>query len=494
MLPKHAEVAIVGAGFSGLAMAAELRRRGRTDFVILEKADGVGGTWRHNTYPGCGCDVPSHLYSFAFAPNPTWTNTYSLQPEIRDYIEGVAKRSGLADRVITGCELVEASWTGTRWRLETSLGEMTADHLVAATGPLHEPALPDTPGLAAFAGRTFHSAAWDHAYDLTGRRVAVVGTGASAIQFVPQIQPQVASLHLFQRTPAWIVPKLARPLSHTEHRLYARLPAAQRAMRGLLYAGRELFALPLLHARWSGRIRSLAMRHLERAVPDPELRAKLTPDYAPGCKRILVSNDFYPAVCRPNVELLTTGLTEVREHSVVGADGQEREVDAIIFATGFHVTTTPIATRVRGRDRRSLAELWQGSPEAYRGTTVSGYPNFYLMLGPNTGLGHTSVVLMAEAQARYIAGGIDHASRLGALEPRPEVQAAWNRKLQARMRGTVWTEGGCASWYLDARGRNSTLWPGFATGYIAAVRRFDVDAYVSPAPRPAPDDAWRIAA
>jgi cation diffusion facilitator CzcD-associated flavoprotein CzcO len=323
---------------------------------------------------------------------------------------------------------------------------------------------------------------------VSGERVAVIGTGASAIQFVPQIQPKVAKLHLFQRTAPWIMPRRDRPLKRFEHALYRLVPPAQLAMRAGIYWARELFAIPMLRARLSKVIELAGRRHLAAQVPDPELRAKLTPDYAPGCKRILVSNDYLPSLTKPNVELVTDGITEVREHSVVAADGTEREVDTIILGTGFHVTDLPIAERVRGRDGRTLAQHWDGSLEAHRGTTVKGFPNLFFVLGPNTGLGHTSVVLMAEAQAGYIRQALEHVARSGAaaVEPRAEAQRAWNDEIERRSQGTVWLTGGCKSWYIDRNGRNSTLWPDHTFRFFSALRKFEPAEYATvPAAAPA---------
>ena len=492
MMEERTDVAIVGSGFSGLAMAARLKRSGREDFVILERAREVGGTWRDNTYPGCACDVPSHLYSFSFAPNPDWSSTFSPQPEIGAYLRRVADDEGLRPHVRFGCELEGADWdpAARRWRLQTSSGELSARVVVAAAGPLSEPRLPDVPGLRDFKGRVFHSASWDHDHDLSGERVAVVGTGASSIQFVPEIQPKVGSLHLFQRTAPWVLPRRARPLTRAERALYRRVPAAQRLMRKAIYWAREGFAIPILNARLSKHTRALGLAHLKRQVRDPELRRKVTPDYAPGCKRILISDDYYPALGRDNVEVLAEGVVEIREHSVVGADGAEREVDTIIFGTGFHVTDLPIAGRVRDGAGRSLAERWDGSLSALRGTTVAGYPNLFFLLGPNTGLGHNSVVYMAEAQVGYVLQALELADRSGAaaIEPTAEAERAWNDRVQRRMEGTVWTAGGCESWYIDSKGKNTTLWPDFSYRFRRELAELEPAEYrLLPAEAPAPE-------
>jgi cation diffusion facilitator CzcD-associated flavoprotein CzcO len=406
---RHHQTVIVGTGFSGLGMAIRLLKDGERDFVLLERAGEVGGTWRDNTYPGCRCDVPSHLYSFSFAPNPNWSSTFSPQPEILDYLRDVARRFGVMPHVRFHTELETAEWDegDALWRLETSQGPMSAEVLVLGQGPLSEPRLPDLPGLDRFEGSAFHSARWDHEHDLEGERVAVIGTGASAIQFVPEIQPRVGQMHVFQRTPPWVVPHPNRAMTAGERALYNRLPAAQLAMRAGVYWARESFVLQFRHRRFGRLVEGLALRHLRKQVPDPELREKLIPDYAMGCKRILPTDEWYPALTKPNVELVTDAIAEVRPHSVVTADGAEREVDTIIFGTGFHVTDIPVAEMVRGREGRTLADDWDGSPEAYKGAAVAGYPNLFFLVGPNTGLGHNSIVLTRASGRRVWAAMSD---------------------------------------------------------------------------------------
>ena len=494
---QDVRVAIVGSGFAGLGMAIRLREAGIEDFVVLEKADDVGGTWRDNSYPGCACDVPSHLYSFSFAPNPEWTSTFSPQPEIWDYLRGCAERYGVMAHIRFGHELLDAAWDedAQRWRLETSRGELTAQALVLGTGPLSAPSIPDLPGLERFEGTTFHSATWDHDHDLDGERVAVIGTGASAIQFVPQIQPRVGRLHLFQRTAPWIMPRPDRPLKGVGAAPVPRAAgrpscSCARASTGRARASSSASAT---RASCAGGQR-LALRHLHRQVRDPELRRKLTPTYRMGCKRVLISNDYLPALARENVEVVTDAIREVRPRSIVTADGTEREVDTIIFGTGFHVTDMPAAERVRGRDGRSLAEVWDGSPQAHLGTMVAGCPNLFFLVGPNTGLGHNSIVFMIESQCNYVLDALRLMQAGGAaeLEVRPEAQAAYNARIQEQMRGTVWTSGGCASWYLDAQGRNTTLWPTFTWPFRERTRRLDPAHYELRAPRAArePVAAW----
>jgi cation diffusion facilitator CzcD-associated flavoprotein CzcO len=483
----HTGIAIIGSGFGGLGTGIRLKREGIEDFLILERAGDVGGTWRDNSYPGCACDVESHLYSLSFAPNPDWTDRYSRQPEIWAYLQRCARDHGLLPHVRFDHDVRSAAWDdeARRWSIETSRGALTAELLVMATGPLSAPAVPDLPGVERFQGRVFHSARWDHSFDLAGRRVAVVGTGASAIQFVPRIQPLVERLHLFQRTPAWVLPRPDKPIRPWQRRLFRRLPLLQRMLRLGIYSYRELSVVLFRHPWLMRRVQRLARRNLETAIADPALRAKLTPRYTMGCKRVLLSSDYYPALARPNVELVTDGLAEVRQRSVVGGDGVERPVDAIILGTGFRVTDPPLSAHVRGRDGRTLREAWGGSPRALWGATVAGFPNFFMLLGPNTGLGHSSVVYMSEGQIDHVMGALRHMRRHGvaALEPRPEAQAAFVANVDALMRGTVWTAGGCSSWYLDRTGRNSTLWPDFSWRFRCRAARFRPEQYLMGASR-----------
>ncbi|MBM9505064.1 flavin-containing monooxygenase [Actinacidiphila acididurans] len=479
---EHVRVAVIGSGFGGLGAAARLRREGITDFVVLERADAIGGTWRDNRYPGCACDVPSYLYSFSFAPNPDWPRAFSGQEHIRAYLERVTDVFGLRPHVRFGAEVKEVRWEGDarRWRLTTTVGDLTADVVVSATGALSDPNIPDIPGLASFPGRVFHSARWDHDYDLRGKRVAMVGTGASAIQIVPSIQPQVKRLTVIQRTPPWVLPRVDRPIGAAERWLHAKVPATARARRGLLWLMREFQVGAFVRQpRLMKAAERIARSHLRRSVPDPQLRARLTPDYTIGCKRILLSNTYYPALAQPNTEVVTAALTEVRGSSVVTADGTEREVDAIVFGTGFHVTDMPISERVFGADGRSLAEHWRDGMAALRGCAVDGFPNLLFIVGPNTGLGNSSMILMIESSLNYMADYLRTLERMGAaaLDARPEAVTAWNEELQRRLARTVWNTGGCRSWYLDARGRNTTVWPGTTTEFRRATRQVNLSEY-----------------
>jgi cation diffusion facilitator CzcD-associated flavoprotein CzcO len=448
---------------------------------VLERGDDVGGTWHFNTYPGCACDVPSHLYSFSFAPNPEWTHTYSPQPEIGAYLRRCADEFGVRPHIELNTTVEFAEWDDERgrWLIDTNEGRLSARVLVAGMGPLAEPKYPDIPGLDSFKGAKFHSARWDHSHDLSGERVASIGTGASAIQLVPSIQPDVEKLHVFQRTPPWVFPHSNRPIKPFERRLYRAVPALQRLVRGGVYVAREAAVLGFVkRPRLMGLAERVAKAHMRKQISDPELLRKVTPDYTIGCKRILPSNRWYRALGKPNVELVTDGISEVREHSIVTADGVEREVDTIIFSTGFHVADMPVGKQVRGRDGRTLDEMWEGSPRAHRGSTVPGFPNMFMLLGPNTGLGHSSMVYMIESQIAYVLDALRTMDRSGAsaVEVRPEAVEAYNAAIEEQLDGTVWNTG-CASWYLDDTGRNATLWPDWTWRFRQRTARFDAGSY-----------------
>ncbi|MFF9481273.1 flavin-containing monooxygenase [Streptomyces sp. NPDC014733] len=480
---EHVRVAVIGSGFGGLGAAVRLRREGITDFVVLERAGSVGGTWRDNSYPGCACDVPSHLYSFSFAPNPRWPRNFSGQPHIRAYLEHVADTFGLRPHLRFHAEVESARWDGDalRWEIETARGPLTADVLVSATGPLSDPKIPDIPGLDGFPGKVFHSARWDHDYDLRGKRVAMIGTGASAIQIVPAIQPEVGRLSLFQRTPAWVLPRADRRITGLERWLHAKVPATRAARRGLLWGIRELQVSAFTkRPNELGLVETVGRAHMRLAVKDPALRAKLTPDYRIGCKRILLSNSYYPALTRPNVDVIAAGLREVDGATLIGSDGSRTEADAIVFGTGFHVTDMPIAARITGADGVTLAERWKDGMASLRGAGTDGFPNFLTLIGPNTGLGNSSMILMIESQLNYLADYLRQLDVLGggiALDARPEAVAAWSDEMQRRMQRTVWTTGGCDSWYLDANGRNTTAWPGTTAEFRRETRHVDLAEY-----------------
>ncbi|MEV6646335.1 NAD(P)/FAD-dependent oxidoreductase [Amycolatopsis sp. NPDC051371] len=468
-------VVIIGTGFSGLGMAIQLRKEGRDDFVILEKAHDVGGTWRDNSYPGCACDIPSHMYSFSFEQNPGWSRAYSPQPEIWRYMREVADKHDLRKFVRFGQEMTGARWDAdeNRWHVATRGGdEFVAGALVAGVGALHLPQIPELPGIENFAGPAFHSARWRHDVDLTGKKVAVIGTGASAVQFVPKIAPEVGELTLFQRTPPWIMPKADHEMSGRTRALFKAFPPAQRAYRNVLYWLLEARAIGFNGQSWVMKLgQRLAKRNIDRAITDPALRRKVTPDYTMGCKRVLISNDYYPALARDNVDVVTDGVKEVREHSVVDAAGVEHEADVIVYGTGFHVTDAFDDLEIVGRDGRNLGKEWATEGmRTHLGITVAGFPNLFFLLGPNTGLGHNSVVFMIEAQISYVAEAL-RLARGKAIEPKPEVQERFNTAIQRKLAKGIWTRGGCKSWYLDAKGVNRTIWPGFTWRYWLDTRK-----------------------
>lgn len=478
---RHVHVVVLGTGFSGLGMAIQLKKRGYNDFVVLEKASGLGGTWRDNTYPGCACDIPSNLYSFSFAQNPHWSRMYPPQHEIQEYLYHCAENFGILPYIRWKCELLDATWDQTKlcWYITTTQGKLTATILILGNGPLSEPSLPTIPGIESFKGMLFHSARWKHDTDLAGKRVAVIGTGASAIQFIPHIQPQVAHLTLFQRTPPWIVPRQDHPISVRQHTLFRMFPILQRLERIKLYWQHEITALGMIYQpKMLQTGMKIAQNHLLKQVPDPILRAKLTPQYMIGCKRILLSDDFYPALSRPNVAVVTEHIRAIQAQSIVTEDGQEHEVDTIICGTGFHVTDTQLPQRIYGKDGQSLIDSWRAGINAYLGTTVAGFPNLFLLIGPNTGLGHNSMVFMIESQLNYILDCLRLMKQrnLPAIEIQSQIQETFNLEIQRRMQGTVWTSG-CTSWYLDAAKRNTTIWPGFTFEFRQRTRHFDPQHY-----------------
>jgi cation diffusion facilitator CzcD-associated flavoprotein CzcO len=480
-MQNEVDIAIVGSGFSGLGMAIRLKQQGRDDFVVLERGDEVGGTWHYNTYPGCACDVPSHLYSFSFAPNPDWSQTYSPQPEIGAYLRRCADEFGVRPhvRLNTAVEFAEWDEEAGRWHIDTDRGRLTARLLVAGMGPLAEPKYPDIPGLESFEGAKFHSARWDHDHDLKGERVASIGTGASAIQLVPSIQPDVEKLHVFQRTAPWVFPHSNRPIRDWERTLYRRVPALQKLVRGAVYTMRETAVLGFVkYPPLMKLAERVAKRHMRKFITDAELLEKVTPGYTIGCKRILPSNKWYRALSKPNVDLVTDSITEVRPHSIVTADGTEREVDTIIFSTGFHVADMPVGKQVRGRGGQTLDEQWHGSPRAHLGSTMPGFPNLFILLGPNTGLGHSSMVYMIESQIAYVLDALRTMERAGAdtVEVKPETVESYNEAIDGQLDGTVWNTG-CASWYLDDTGRNATLWPDWTWRFRQRTARFDPAAH-----------------
>jgi cation diffusion facilitator CzcD-associated flavoprotein CzcO len=468
---------IVGAGASGIGAAIRLLRDGITSFVVLEKAASLGGTWRDNTYPGCACDVPSALYSYSFAPNPSWTRAFAGQEEIQEYLAGVASQYGVPGYTRFGVAMERASWSDEEqhWVIETSDGVVTARVLITGTGPWHEPLMPSVP--LSFDGPLFHSSRWDHSVDLRGKRVAVIGTGASAVQFVPAIQPLVSSLHLFQRTAQWVLPKPDHYVPSAERWVMRRFPAAQRALRAVEYAGMEALGVGFRHPRVMRQIQRVGAWHLGRAVRDPSLRAALTPSYTLGCKRLLLSNDYYPALAQGNVTVHPTGVEQVAGRAVHGTDGTVAEVDVVVLGTGFRILDLPLATKVFDASGRSLQDHWRGSPTAYRGTSVSGFPNLFNLLGPSLGTGHTSAFMILEAQLDHVMGALSVVRHGGSVDVLPSAQTAFNISVQEALASTVYETGGCASYYRDANGRNSFNWPWSTRRLRAEVGTFSPEDY-----------------
>jgi len=467
----------VGTGFGGIGMGIALKQAGYDDFIILDKEDDLGGTWRDNQYPGCACDVPSPLYSFSFELNPDWSRLFAPQREIWAYLRGCARKYGLEAHIRYGSVVEQMQWDEDerRWDVQTvehgELGSWRPRAVVSAAGALHLPAYPDIPGAERFAGTSFHSARWDQSCDLAGKRVAVIGTGASAIQFVPEIAKQAAQLTVFQRTPPWIHPRPDAPIPARMRTAFRKAPVAARALRDAIYLGLEARAMGFaISPKLMAPLEAVARRHLASQVTDPALRAQLTPDYTIGCKRILLSSDYYPALQRPNVSLVTEGITGITEAGVTTADGEEHKADVIIYATGFKAIESVTSLNVTGRDGRKLRAE---NLEAYRGITAAGFPNLFLLLGPNTALGHTSVVFMIETQIQHVLSCLRLIARdkADAIEVVESAQRRYNDALQRRLRRAVWSEGGCRSWYLDADGVNRTLWPGFTFEYWARTRR-----------------------
>jgi cation diffusion facilitator CzcD-associated flavoprotein CzcO len=476
--PTRTRVVIIGAGFGGIGLGIKLKQAGLSDFVILEKSDCVGGVWRQNNYPGAACDVPSHLYSFSFAPRADWPDRYASQADILDYLKTCARRHGLEPHIRLRAEVTEARWDGVaaRWIVRAGDAVFETQSLISATGQLSRPLRPHLPGIENFSGPAFHSAEWRHDYALAGKRVAVIGTGASAIQFIPAIAPQVEKLIVFQRSAAYVLPKPDRTYPRWQKLLFSRVPGALRLSRALIYLHHEITAFAFVDWPAALRVKLRAFRkHLQHGVKDPERQRRLLPHYRIGCKRILLSNDFYPAMDRPNVELVIEGIREVRPDAIVAMDGTEHKVDCIIFGTGFAATAFLEPIRIVGAGR-DLPQCWRDGAQAHLGITVAGFPNFFMLYGPNTNLAHNSIVYMIECQIRYVIACLErlHRDDVRTLEVRQEVQDRSNARLQARLKRTVWAKG-CTSWYQTAAGRNTNNWPGytFAFGWKTRAPRWD---------------------
>lgn len=485
--PVQTRALIIGTGFSGLGMAIALQRQ-NVEFVMLEKADEIGGTWRDNTYPGCACDIPAHMYSFSFEPKPDWRHMWSFQPEIQEYLLGVTQKYGLRRYIRFGSHVDRAHWDDVenRWHVFTEDGrEFVAQFVISGAGGLHIPLVPEFPGVDEFRGAAFHSAEWDHSVDITGKRVAVIGTGASAIQIVPEIVGDVAALHLYQRTPAWVMPRPNNPIPEWMRNMFATVPGTRALMRAGIYWIHEGVGFAMTRQPRLLKIGELlGKRNIRRSIKDPELRRKLTPDYRAGCKRILNSDTYYRGIADPKADVVTDRITRFTPTGIVTTDENgretERETDVVVFATGFHVTDSYTYVHIKGPGGEDLVDRWNREGiAALRGITVADMPNLFFLLGPNTALGHNSVVFMIESQIRYAAKAIAAVDQQGAeaLAPTREAQDRYNDELQGELAGTVWSTGGCRSWYLDEHGVNRTLWSGMTWQYWLATRRFDASEY-----------------
>lgn len=484
------ETAIVGAGFGGMGLAIKLQQAGHSDFHIFEKATDVGGVWRDNVYPGAACDVPSHLYSFSFEPNPHWSRSFGGQAEIHDYLQHCADKHRLWEKIRFNAEIEALVFdeNASLWTLHIAGGDrVRARAVVLAVGALNIPAYPGIAGLDKFEGKVMHTAEWDADYDLNGKRVGVIGTGASAIQVVPSIQPEVGELKLFQRTAPWVMPKHDGWISPRWRKRYERFPLLQKLHRTIQYWMFESVAPVMIKNNWMTRIAErLGHRYIRRMIKDPLLREKITPSYALGCKRVLLSDDYYPALTKANVDVVTEGIACIDEQGVVGRDGSRTELDVLILATGFKVPVAGAPFRIEGPDGRVLDDDWRGGSEAYLGMSVSGYPNLLYIMGPNTGPGNISVIFYIESQLRYILGYLAHLRKrnIATLDLKEQAQREFNKTIQEKMQRTTWTSG-CDSWYLTEDGKNTTLWPGYSWQYRMQSRDFDVSVYNSRRLKPA---------
>lgn len=483
MQPSPPTVAVIGSGFGGLGMAYYLKKAGIDALTIFEKGEDVGGTWRENTYPGAACDVPSHLYSFAFEPHYPWAYRYGKQDEILNYLRHVAERHDILRHVRFGKALTAADFDAARgvWRLVFADGSRhEANVLVSAVGQLHRPKIPKIPGAESFAGVSFHSARWQHDYDFSGKRVAVIGTGPSAVQFVPAIQPRVGAMQVYQRSPGWTIPKFDRKFTRFERVLLKYVPLLHDLDRRRIFWLFEFLSSALQRRARLNRpatfiFKTAARLLMNTQIKDPALRRKLTPDYAVGCKRVLLSNEWLPALVAPNVELVTDGIREITPSGVVADDGKLREVDAIVYGTGFEATGFLAPMRISGLNGQTLNERWQQGAEAYMGMTVSGFPNLFILYGPNTNLGAGSIIYMLEAQQKYVTQAVEllRRQRLRYIDVKPDVIGDYNAMLRRRNKEDSVYESGCRSWYITADGRNTVSWVGYMSEFGRRVRRLD---------------------
>jgi cation diffusion facilitator CzcD-associated flavoprotein CzcO len=480
---ERVDVAIIGSGFSGIGLAIQLKRSGEASFVVLEREQALGGTWRDNHYPGAACDVQSHLYSYSFKLNPEWSRVYARQPEILQYLRDSATSEGLDEHMRFNNEVLDAAWieSSNEWLITTTNGRYVARVLVSASGHLSDPKYPNIPGLDDFKGAKFHSARWDHDTSLEGKRVGVIGTGASAIQVIPEVARVAGKLTVFQRSAPYVVPRKDRAYSPGEKNMFARLPdTAKRLRRDLFWASEARYPQRRNIESFISRVEKVALDHLANQIEDPELRAKLTPDYSIGCKRVLISNEYFLTYLRDNVELETRGIARITENSVVMADGSEHELDALVVSTGFEASDLPISHRIHGLNGELLSHRWSRGEQAYACSTVNGFPNLFIMNGPNSGLGAGSIVFVIESQINYILGALDYLRQNGytRIEVSGDAEMDFVAMIDRKAQGTVWLDGGCKSWYVDERnGRLSVIWPDFMTRFRDNNGVFRPEAY-----------------
>lgn len=479
------EVAIIGAGFSGLGMAIHLSQGGETNFLVFEREEEIGGTWHTSRFPGAGCDIESNLYSFSYAQNKNWSRKFAKREEIHNYLYECAKKFNILPFVKCRHELLNASWdeSAKRWNLETSQGNYTAKALVSGMGYLSEPKLPDIPGLDTFAGSTLHTAKWDESIDLNGKRVAIIGTGASTVQIVPAIQPIVKQVDVYQRSAGWVVPKPDKPITGFAAWALRHIPGYQQLARTIAFWISESHVWFMQNPKRMGIPQKEATQHLEKSVKDPVLLEKLRPKHVVGCKRFLFSDDYYPALQNPNVDLITDGIASVGPNGITTTDGVEHPADIIVLATGYQVTKSPFAQRINGVGGQALSDAWSGGQYAYLGTTVPGFPNLFLLMGPNSAIAHTSATLMSELQVKYAVKALQTMKDQGLnrVEIKPDVVEKYNDELQTIINKGIWNAG-CSSWYIDENGKNTAVWPFSIPNYKKRTRHFDVSNYTTATP------------
>jgi cation diffusion facilitator CzcD-associated flavoprotein CzcO len=483
MKPNVLDAVIVGTGFAGICSAIKLKEAGKS-FQIIEKDSGVGGVWKANTYPGAQCDVQSHLYSFSFEQNPNWSRTYGLQNEILEYLEHCAEKYGLIPNTLFNTKVTKAEWNEdlNAWKIQTNQGDtFYGKTFFLASGGLSQISMPEIKGKESFKGNLFHSARWDHSVSLSGKKVGIIGAAASAIQIVPAIAPLVKNLTIFQRTPSWIIPKGDHPYSELEKAIFKNFPILQGLSRELIYWQLEWRAMAFVHTpEIMNLYQEFVKRYIQDTVKDSKLAEKVTPDYTIGCKRILLSNDYYKTIQRENVTVETTGIAEMDESGIILKDGTHIDLDVVVAATGFKVANGLVPFEVIGRNGQNLAESWKEGPEAYLGTTIKGFPNLFMIVGPNTGLGHSSMVYMIESQVHYAMKAIEYMDRhrVFSIDVKPNVQDKYNLEIQEKLSKTVWNTGGCSSWYKLPSGKNTTLWPGFTFEFRNVLNQFNPGDYM----------------